>query len=225
MTVADEAIDLGAPETLDVTAALEEDIALGRLLPRERLVEDELIVRFGVKRHVVRQALVDLEAMGIVVRQPNKGAMVKDFLPKEVEDLYTVRELLECKAADLIALPVDPMLVESLLAIHRRHVEAVERADFRVVFRENLRFHNTLYASCGNQALAQAIAQFADKTHSIRSYTIGDATLLNRAWHEHAAIIEALRSGDRDLLKRLVVEHLQPAMKAYLERTRYLHKR
>jgi DNA-binding GntR family transcriptional regulator len=208
----------------DVTRILEEDIALGRLRPRERLVEDELIGRFGVKRHIVRQALADLESMGIVVRQPNKGAMVKDFNPKEVEDLYTVRELLECKAAELIPLPASEELITELRLIHERHGRAVEQADVRIVFRENLKFHITLYSACGNLALAQAIANFADKTHSIRSYTIGDPNLLKRAFQEHAAIIDALAAGDRAALMRLVVDHLKPAMAAYLERTRYLHQ-
>jgi DNA-binding GntR family transcriptional regulator len=207
----------------DVAGILAEDIALGQLRPRERLVEDDLITRFRVKRHTIRQALAQLETMGIVIRQPNKGAMVKDFIPKEVEDLYTIRELLERKAAELISLPMNEGPLAALTAIHRRHLAAIESADARVVFRENLLFHSTLYAACGNPELATAIAHFADKTHSIRSYAIGDPVLLSQASHEHGAIIEALRIGDRPALMRLVVDHLKPAMNAYLIRTRYLH--
>lgn len=212
--------------TSDITGVvrmLEEDIALGILRPRERLVEDELIARFAQKRHVIRQALVDLEAMGIVVRQPNKGAMVKDFHPKEVEDLYTVRELLECKGAQLLPMPAPPALLERLKAIHKRHIVASEKGDLRSVFRENLDFHSTLYSACGNMALAQAIGQFADKTHSIRSYTIGDRQLLTQAAQQHAAMIESIEQGNRDRLIAQVVGHLAPAKAAYLERTRHLH--
>ena len=43
-----------------LASALEFDILFGRLKPRERLVEDALMQRFGVKRHAVRQALVEL---------------------------------------------------------------------------------------------------------------------------------------------------------------------
>lgn len=214
-------------EELGVSAvlrALEEDIALGVLRPRERLVEDELISRFGVKRHVIRQALVDLEAMGVVSRQPNKGATVRDFHPKEVEDLYLVRELLERKCAELIPLPAPQAVIDDLDAIHRRHQAAAEAGDLRTVFRENLRFHKVIYASSGNEALAQATAQFADKTHAIRSYTIGDKSLLNAAVEQHAAIILALRGENRDRLVTLIVEHLSPAKQAYLERTKHLHR-
>ena len=54
------------------------DIIFGRLRPRERLIEDELALRFGVSRHLIRAAIVELEQLGIVVRRPNKGAMVRD---------------------------------------------------------------------------------------------------------------------------------------------------
>jgi DNA-binding GntR family transcriptional regulator len=49
-----------------LVSSLEEDIVLGRLHPRERLIEDELMRRFAAKRHVVRRALADLQQMGIV---------------------------------------------------------------------------------------------------------------------------------------------------------------
>ena len=70
-------------EALTLTEAvhrLEEEIALGLLRPRQRLVEDDLLARFNVKRHVVRQVLAELELMGMVTRRPNRGATVRDFI-------------------------------------------------------------------------------------------------------------------------------------------------
>src|SRR5690349_17862471 len=78
---------------------LEEDIVLGYLHPRERLVEDALIERFGAKRHAVREALARLERLGLVERQPNRGAMVRALTPRGVEEIYAVREILELAAA------------------------------------------------------------------------------------------------------------------------------
>ena len=49
----------------EIVGALEEEIALGRIGPRARLVEDELMQRFNTKRHIARQALVELEGMGV----------------------------------------------------------------------------------------------------------------------------------------------------------------
>ena len=103
--------DVAGQSAAEIDTALEEEIALGHLAPRERLVEEELAERFHVKRHVIRQALVELDAMGIVVRQPNRGAAVKDFSVAEVEQLYLVRTLVESCAAKLIPMPQPAMAI------------------------------------------------------------------------------------------------------------------
>lgn len=62
-----------------IVAALEEDIIFGRLAPGQRLVEDGLMTRFGATRHAIRQALGELDRMGIVVRGRNVGAAVRSY--------------------------------------------------------------------------------------------------------------------------------------------------
>jgi DNA-binding GntR family transcriptional regulator len=85
-----------------IVSALEEDIVFRRAHPRERLIEDELIARFATKRHLVRQAFVGLERMGLVDRIPNRGAMVRVYSADQVRQLYFVRDLLETQAARLL---------------------------------------------------------------------------------------------------------------------------
>lgn len=196
---------------------LEEDIALGRILPRERLIEEELALRFGVNRHVVRQALMDLESFGLIVRQKNKGAMVRDLLPEDVVNIYAVRELLEGKAAELIALPPPPEVIARLKEIQAQHGKAAAAGELANVFRLNLLFHKTFFAACGNPHLAEAIQHFALKAHIVRSLTVGDPGLLERAVEEHYKILEFLARADRPNLVRTVVEHIIPSRDAYLE--------
>jgi DNA-binding GntR family transcriptional regulator len=197
---------------------LEEDIALTRLLPRERLLEDELALRFGQGRHVIRQALADLETLGMVVRQRNKGAAVRDLDPQEVEHIYAVRELLERHAAELLPLPAPAELIEDLTSTQSRHRGAMEAGDLREVYRANLQFHRILFGACGNPVLAEAVGQFAWKAHMVRSNTIVAPELLRQACDEHDMMISALQAGDRPKLLRLVTDHIQPAKRAYLAR-------
>lgn len=205
----------------EVVAALEEEIALGQIGPRERLVEEEIAQRFAVKRHVARQALADLETMGIVVRQPNRGAAVRDYSASEIEQLYVVRTLVETCAAGLVGLPAPPALVRQLTAIHERHCAEVRKGDLRRVFRENLLFHKSFFAACGNAALVEVIEHLAMKAHAIRSYSIGNPDLLARVCSEHAKMIELLKGTDRKLLVKLVGEHIVPAKNAYLQLGRH----
>ncbi|MEP6678013.1 MAG: GntR family transcriptional regulator [Betaproteobacteria bacterium] len=200
----------------EVIGALEEDIIFGRLKPRERLIEEALVRRFAVKRHVIRDALSELERQGIVVKAPHRGCVVRDFAIRDVEQIYEMRELLQERAARCIALPAEAALVERLAEIHRAHLLAVDADDLRRVFHLNNEFHDTLFAACGNPYLAETVAEYAYLAHAIRSYRIADPVLLRQAADEHAAIIAALAAGDREALVRLCVDHIKPAKEAYL---------
>ena len=195
---------------------IEEEIVLGHLRPRERLVEDDLSKYFSAKRHVIRAALLELEKMGLVVRQPNRGAAVREFKPEEVEQIYAVRELLERQAATIMPLPPSPDVVAALRDIQAVHSRAVDEGDARTIFRANLAFHRQLFASCGNPYLTEQIDQLAARAHAIRFYSISDPDLVRRARDEHLAMIESLAGADRDRLIELVSGHIRPSRDAYL---------
>lgn len=212
-----EACAHGDLSTADVVRALEFDILFGGLRPRERLVEDALIHRFGAKRHVVRQALLDLERIGIVVRTPNRGASVRDFSAEEVEEITEVRETLHRRAVQRISLPAPAELIGQLQAIQRRHDEAVNARDPRAIDDANEAFHALLFGACGNKLLSEAIGHYAYLSRAMRLYPLVDPALLETLRREHWAMIEALRAGDRRELARLVVGHIQHSKRIYLE--------
>lgn len=199
-----------------VVRGLEADILFGRLRPRERLVEDALMERFGAKRHVIRKALIELERMGVVVRAPNRGATVRDFTATEVEEIAELRALLQRRAVERMALPADPKLVGTLEAIQRRHDKAVERRDPRVIDAANELFHAAFFAACGNRHLDQAITHYAYLSRAMRLYPMIEPQILETLRAQHWAIIEALKAGDRKALARLVVDHIQPSKRMYL---------
>src|ERR1700724_3743516 len=94
------------PGTVRIVAkSLEEDIVLGRRHPRERLIEQDLCERFDTHRGDVRLALFELEKKGLIQRIPNRGAMVRDLTPKEVVEIYAVREEVEVMAARILPFP------------------------------------------------------------------------------------------------------------------------
>jgi len=208
---------------LDIARLLEEDIVFGRLHPRERLIEESIAARFEVKRHVVRQAIVELERLGLVDRLRNRGAIVRVYTEKEVEDINAVRELLESEAASYITLPLPAADIAALEAIQRDHAAAVEAQDRRGVFRLNIAFHKALFAHCGNAALAEAINIFAQKSHAYRSIAVSDRAYQDWAAAAHRDIIDAIRNEDRERLVALCKSHLAPSKNHYIEtlRARY----
>jgi len=207
----------------DIVRRIEEDIVFRVYHPRERLVEDELMQRFEAKRHIVRQALVELERDGLVLRKPNSGAQVRALTAKEATELYAVREILETNCVKLIPLPVEARLLAPIEKIQREHTTAIKSNDVRAVFRANLAFHAAVFRLCPNDALVEAIADFARRTHPVRLTTLVTQEYLEQARGQHDEILHALREGDRARLVALSARHLKPARDAYLRTIEHMN--
>jgi len=204
------------PIAKSIATSLEEDIVLGRRHPRERLVEQELCDRFNTHRGDVRLALFELEKKGIVERIPNRGAIVRDLTPKEVLEIYAVREELEVMAVRIVALPVAPGRLSELAEIQARHSAAIDNDDMLAVFYANLQFHQTLFGLCANACLIETIKNLEQKVYGIRFYANAFRDGLDRARRDHLEMIEALRAARREQLIELTRQHLKPSPQAYI---------
>jgi DNA-binding GntR family transcriptional regulator len=200
-----------------IVRKLEEDIVLGRRHPRERLVEQDLCADFDTHRGDVRLALFELEKMGIVERIPNRGAIVRDLKPREVAEIYDVREELEVMAVRILPLPVPDADLARLEAIQHGHGKAVDAGDLLAVFHSNVQFHRALFGLCGNTSLIGTIEYLAQKVSGIRSYAHAKPEALDDARRDHIAMIKALRNSRRDDLIKLTRRHLRPAVRAYID--------
>src|SRR3954452_22166722 len=93
--------------TVRVRDELQHALLEGVLQPGERLRAEALAQRFGTSRTPVREALLQLEAQGLVEVEPNRGAVVKAFDAADLLDLYALRALLEPAAAARAATRID----------------------------------------------------------------------------------------------------------------------
>jgi DNA-binding GntR family transcriptional regulator len=199
-----------------IATSLEEDIVLGRRHPRERLVEQDLCDRFNTHRGDVRLALFELEKKGIVQRIPNRGAIVRDLTPREVMEIYAVREEVEVMAARILPFPVAASDIAKLDRIQEKHGAAIDDDDMLAVFYANLNFHQTLFGLCGNTCLIETIRQLEQKVYGIRFYANAVPEALERARRDHLDMIKALRASHRDDLIELMRQHLKPSPQAYI---------
>jgi len=199
-----------------IATRLEEDIVLGRRHPRERLVEQDLCDRFNTHRADVRLALFELEKKGIVQRIPNRGAIVRDLTPREVMDIYAVREELEVMAARILPFPVGATELAKLDQLQRQHSAAIDNEDMLTVFYTNLYFHQALFGLCGNPCLIDTIRQLEQKVYGIRFYANAFPEALDQARRDHLDMVKALRAARRDDLIALTRSHLKPSPQAYI---------
>lgn len=194
---------------------LKQEIVFGRLRPRERLVEDELKEKFGASRHQIRGAFAELEKIGLVIRRPNKGVVVRDYSAEEIEHFFEVGALLQAEAARRIPLPLDGETQKRIEQVHGRFCAAVDRLDFEVVSETTIAFHRIIAEASNNKCLSDFIRQIWTATLAVRCYAMAIPEQMVRIRHEHSQILEALRTGNRRELVRLCVDHSWPALDAY----------
>ena len=207
-------------DDLSIARAIEEDVIFGRLAPGTRLTEDTLLARFAVTRHFARQALVQLEGMGIVVRERNRGATVRSLTPKQVQEIYAVRELLQRQAALWIPLPAPDSLIAELNAIHAEHGRHIEAGFLRGVHETNDRFHLVLFGACGNGHLVQSIELYMRLSLPVRANSMASTEALNVSHEHHRLMIDMLKGHDNWVLAQLCVDHLQPSKQRYLDQVK-----
>jgi DNA-binding GntR family transcriptional regulator len=205
---------------VEIVKAMEEAIIFGRLEPGTRLVEDVLMARFSVTRHFIRQALNQLERLGIVTHERNKGATVRSLTPTEVRQIYDLRELLQREAALRISLPADPTLIEKLEAIHVDYSRCIDQKLLRGVHDLNDAFHTTLFAACDNPYLVVAIKYYMHLSLPVRAKTISNPALMQVSCQHHAIMIDLMRGRDNWPLAQLCVDHIQPSKNDYLLKAR-----
>jgi len=147
-----------APLRHEVLEALRASIVNGRLAPGARLIERELIGMMGVSRTVIREALRQLEAEGLVDVVPNRGAIVRELTIDEARDLYAIRALLEGLAARMF---VEKASADEIAALGRElkaTTAAYRRRDPEETIVTKNRFFEVLFAGAKSETLSTMLA-------------------------------------------------------------------
>src|SRR5690349_1472418 len=93
----------GSSRADDLAHRLQVEIVTGRIPLGTRLRQEDLAARFGVSRTPVREALRQLQAIGLVDQLGHRGALVKSFEPDECRNIFLVRAELDGLAAERAA--------------------------------------------------------------------------------------------------------------------------
>jgi DNA-binding GntR family transcriptional regulator len=146
---------LGAhPKIKDVIyQELRERIAFGDFEPGDRLVEADLATRFGVSKTPVREALLTLEADGLVVLRPHRGAEVSRLTAEEWSDLIFLRDALEIGALDeIMAAMTDADFAQAGAALVEM-ADAWAEHDYRRYRRVQRQLHAIILGAPGHASL------------------------------------------------------------------------
>ena len=212
--------DEPAPRAEGVVQALENLIFTGELQPRERLVVNALSDRLGVSAYLVRTALQAMEAKGLVKMEPNRGAMVSDLGPEEINEIFEVRVGLEIIANRLAVKRATPDDIAHLRETDDQLRECYARGDLRGVIAANAQFHNYMAGLSGNQTLLKMILELKKRCHIFNTTAWSSPEMVEHLFEEHQQYIEALEAGDLAMLEILPENHFGHSKELYLQHLR-----
>ena len=195
-------------------STLREDIVEWRLLPGTVLAEVEQSERLGISRTPLREALGRLSAEGLTQVAKGRGVVVTDISFDDIDELFELRETLECRAAALAAERGDPSVFIRLLAEFREapillRGEAPARHDYYALVGK---LDDAIDQAVSNSYLIQAIRSLRVHLVRIRRLAADDAARLNAAAAEHAAIAEAIADRNPRLAEAATTVHLHRSL-------------
>lgn len=170
------------------------------------LSESVIATELGMSRTPVREACLQLEAEGLLKLYPKRGALVVAVSPREIDELFEARLLVERHALQVAEPKAIGAALEQQVARQRR---LEDRAAYVEADRE---FHRTLVAAAGNGVLLDLYDRMRDRQQRAASALLAAGqTNMRSLTAEHAAIAKALKRGDRAGAERLLAEHLAVA--------------
>ncbi len=189
-----------------VTATLKQAILAGALPPGTPLRQEELAARFAMSRMPIREALRQLEALGLVDFEPHRGAIVVEITLADAADLYAIRTALEPQALRLSL----PHLTEQDFRRADALIDEIDNENDPSRMGElNRRFHMTLYSAAMSPRLIALTEQHlvaADRYLRFHLATDGD---MGQA--EHRALVAACRVHDEAEAVTILTHHLARA--------------
>lgn len=209
MSTIETTIRKSAPEL--VRDGLREEIFSGILLAGYQLRQDEIAERFGTSRIPVREALRQLESEGLVIFQPNKGAIVKGLSIDDVVEMLDIRIALECRA---LKLAIPNMAIEDIESAQNILDDYDNTSDPEAWGEMNWNFHWTLYEPCHRIKLLTMIeANYGHVNRYIRAQ-VSIAAGKTKPQEEHLELLNLCTKGKIDEAVKLLEHHIQKAQKS-----------
>ena len=113
---------------------IKQSILEGVHAPGSLLSENQLAEELGISRTPVREAVRDLVSSGLVTILPQRGIVVTELTPKDIDQLYVVRQELECLAVTLAMQQMTMSHAEGFRFDHRRAVAALAAGRIRQAY-------------------------------------------------------------------------------------------
>ena len=184
-----------------VVDGIRDMILKGQLKPGDSLRQDELANTFGVSTMPIREALRQLQAEGLVVFRPRRGATVARPSVSEYEEIYLIREALETLACRWAAEDFDRIPLDRLKLI-LQEIEAAEANQDDVHRRLRLvrEFFFTVFEASEKEHLLRILSNLWDLSQQYRLYFSSLPEFVPQRLTNYRSIYQACHDRDPEAL-------------------------
>lgn len=198
---------------------IQEAIFEGELKPGDRIIETFWAKELGVSQGPVREAIRDLEAMGLVETVPFKGSRVCRLTEKDIRDNYSVRICLESKSIHDAITMLDReqlgTLGDQLQTILNEMDDCATRGDLRAFTNCDTAFHRAIIEATGNAVLLKLWEQCNLRNWYVFS-ALTDVKSLRQLQDGHQRIFLAICNKNVEEATSTLEKHLTGLMDGFM---------
>ena len=194
---------------------LREAIILGELTPGTPLRLEDLARTLGMSISPIREAVRQLEALGLAEHVPHHGAKVMALDVEELRQLFSIRLALEGMAVRRGAELFTPDDAEAARAHLVAYDDARTHDDIRAAVRAHSAFHFALYSAARSRWLVRLIRPAWDSCERYRPVLLAKGAVQDRHEELDVELLEACVAHDGDRASAALHTHLETAAEIY----------
>jgi DNA-binding GntR family transcriptional regulator len=196
---------------------LQNDIINGKYKNGDSLIETRLSNELGVSRTPVREAITQLELEGLVKFIPNKGAIVNGITKKDIEDIFTIRILVEGLAGKWASRNILNDELSKLKEICDLQEFYTNRNDVSHMLKIDTEFHELIFKVSKSMPLIYILKTFHHYIKKARELSLSSQSRASEVLLEHINIYKAIASKDEEKSEKLMSEHIKNAYLNYMK--------
>jgi len=191
-----------------------EAILSNKLPPGSSIIETEIASALNTSRTPVREALKELEKDGLVSQYPLKGTFVSEITPYDVEEIFSLRIMLEVCA---LQLSYNKVSEEELAKVETMFISLDANSSSEAYAVADKSLHSLIVDRAGNYRLKQFLNTLNVQIERFRRIAAMEPNRLINSKREHLTIINTIRQRDLAACERSLKEHLNNVKSSTLE--------
>jgi DNA-binding GntR family transcriptional regulator len=193
------------------------------LMPGSGITEAGTVERLGVGKTPVREALQRLVREGLVLVVPRQGYFVAPISLQDVEEVFTLRALVEPEAMALAAGKLEPSLLRHLHQLAKAGYDPSNLESVQHFLRINTEFHSQIARAAKQRRLADVVEQALSESRRLVVFGMLLAPRSEEAKTEHEALLAALEQNKPDLVRQIASAQIAASRAMVLASLRQSH--